>query len=207
MKKLLPALALLLAGTVSGRADEDKAGPKDNTPPEFFQLLFNGKDRAGWRTDDKTKDHWKVVDGILVYDGKDKNLRTEKEYRHFVLHVDWKIAPRGGSGIFLRGRPQVQIWDSPEGSGGLWNDLEPATGKRNTPLKVMDHKPGEWNHFEIRLDRGDVVTVFLNGERVVDNFRMKGGSKELPMRGPIELQHHGTPLWFKNIYIRELADD
>jgi hypothetical protein len=211
MRKTLALAALLLACAVAfpvRGADEDKAGPKDNMPPEGFKALFNGKDLTGWKANDKTKEHWKVVDGILTYDGKEKNLQTAKDYRHFVMHVDWKIKPKGDSGIYLRGKPQIQIWDDPkEGSGGVWNDIDPKTGKRNMPTKVMDKKPGEWNHFEITLEKGDLVTVIFNGEKVVDKFLMKGGGKELPKTGPIELQHHGDPLWFKNIYVKELPDD
>jgi hypothetical protein len=202
------AVALALAGQIRAD-DEEKAGPKDNMPPEGFKLLFNGKDLAGWKVSDKNKDHWKVENGILVHDNKGENLPTEKNYRHFVLHVDWKIKPKGDSGIYLRGRPQIQIWDDPkEGSGGVWNDIDPKTGKRNMPTKVMDKKPGEWNHFEITLEKGDLVTVVFNGEKVVDKFLMKGALKDgLPKTGPIELQHHGDPLWFKNIYIKELPED
>ena len=210
MKKLLLFGVLTLAfalGSAEGDA-QDKAGPQDNMPPTGFKLLFNGKDLDGWQANDNTKKHWVVVDGILTYDGKEKNLKTVKDYRHFIMHVDWKINPKGDSGVYLRGRPQIQIWDDPkEGSGGVWNDIDPKTGKRNMPTKIMDKKTGEWNHFEITLEKGDLVTVIFNGEKVVDKFLMKGGGKELPKTGPIELQHHGDPLWFKNIYVKELPDE
>jgi hypothetical protein len=199
--------AFILATALHGA--DDKAGAKDNMPPEGFTTLFNGKDLTNWKASDKTKQHWKVMDGIFTYDGKEgKNLQTEKNYRHYIVHVDWKINKGGDSGIYLRGKPQIQIWDQPkEGSGGVWNDIDPKTGKRNMPTKIMDKKPGEWNHFEITLEKGDLVTVIFNGEKVVDKFLMKGGGKELPKTGPIELQHHGDPLWFKNIYVKELPDD
>jgi hypothetical protein len=207
-RMLLGAVALIVALALPTRGDE-KEPLKDNTPPKGFKALFNGTDLTNWKADAKTKEHWKVMDGVLTYDGKEKNLKTDKDYRHFILHVDWKIKPKGDSGIYLRGRPQIQIWDDPkEGSGGVWNDIDPKTGKRNMPTKVMDRKPGEWNHFEITLEKGDLVTVIFNGEKVVDKFLMKGASKDgLPKTGPIELQHHGDPLWFKNIHIKELPDD
>ena len=74
------------------------------------------------------------------------------------------------------------------------------------PLKKADKPLGEWNTFRIIM-KGDKVTVYLNGELVVDNkplanYWEKG--KPLPATGPIELQHHGDKLWFKNIYIKEL---
>ena len=149
------------------------------------------------------------------HDGKGNNLQTVKDYGNFELYVDWKIPPKGDSGIYLRGNPQVQIWDSDtladnlaedrgKGSGGLWNNPKGSKGKQ--PLKKADKPTGEWNTFHIIM-KGDKVTVFLNDKKVVDdaplaNYWDKG--KPLPANGPIELQHHGDKLWFKNIYIKEL---
>jgi hypothetical protein len=229
---------LLVAAAPAFAADkEDKAGPKDNKPPEGFVALFNGKDLTNWKgviplpqrakldaaqlaeaqkkSDLKALPHWTVKDGILYYDGKGDSLQTVKDYGNFELHIDWKIEPKGDSGIYLRGNPQVQVWDSDNaggargidkssGSGGLWNN--PAGSKGKVPLKKADNAPGEWNTFRIVM-KGDLVTVYLNGEKVVDeaalaNYWEKG--KPLPSKGPIELQHHGDKLWFKNIYIKEL---
>ena len=164
----------------------------DNMPPEGFVALFNGKDLSGWKEAKGKEGHWKVEEGVITYDGKGDHLTSDKEYRNFVLHVDWKITKGGDSGVYLRGLPQVQIWDNPVGSGGLWND-------KNDPTKKMDKPIGEWNHFEITVEN-DLVTVFLNGEKVVDKFPKKWGKK----KGPFMLQHHGSSLWFKNIYLKEL---
>jgi hypothetical protein len=166
---------------------------EDNQPPEGFALLFNGKDLTGWKG--KTP-HWQVVDGVIAYDGKDGDLVTERaDFRNFVLHVDWKIEKGGDSGIFPRGVPQVQIWDNPEGSGGLWNHGVKALKKADKPL-------GEWNHFEITVE-GDQIGVKLNGEVVVEKTD-KMFTKNKKDQGPLVLQNHGNPLWFKNIYIKEL---
>lgn len=235
------AFALLAIALLTGslRADEtDKAGPNDNKPPEGFTALFNGKDLTNWQgaIDIKARkelspealqkrqeavnkiaqEHWKVQDGILYYDGKGVSLQTAKDYGDFELLIDWKIEEKGDSGIYLRGTPQVQIWDSDNtpgargedkssGSGGLWNN--PPGSKGKMPLKKADKKPGEWNTFHIIM-RGDKVTVKLNGELVVDEAPLAPykpfGFDTLPTTGPIELQHHGDRLWFKNIYIKEL---
>jgi hypothetical protein len=186
-------LASLVIATSMGTALA--AAEKDNTPPSGFSSLFNGKDLTGWKADDKTKEHWKVANGVLAYSGKYRSLVTEKDFKNFIMQVDFKIQKGADSGIFLRGRPQVQIWDNPEGSGGLWNDRVKALKKADNPI-------GEWNHFEIHLEKGNRVTVFLNGEKVVDGFE----KKNLPATGPLVLQHHGNPLWFKNIYIKELPE-
>ena len=164
-------------------------------PPPGFTALFNGKDLTGWKHDAEADQHWKVVDGVITYDGKNKNLPTEKNYKDFVLMVDWKIDKGGDSGIYLHGQPQVQIWDNPIGSGGLYND-------NNQPKKNVDRPVGEWNHFTIAMINNR-VTVIENGVRVVNNLPMHS-INGVPPTGTIELQHHNSPLWFRNIYIREL---
>jgi hypothetical protein len=205
----------------------EKAGEKDNMPPPGFTALFNGKDLTGWQglvelpdrgkltpeqleakqkeANEKYLPHWKVKDGILEYDGKGNSLQTAKDYGNVELWVDWKIGPKGDSGIYLRGNPQVQIWDRSDiGSGGLYNNKNHPSN----PTKVADKPVGQWNTFHIIM-RGDKVTVDLNGERVVDDVPLENywePGKPLPAKGPIELQHHGDRLWFKNIYVKELPD-
>ena len=203
----------------------DKAGPKDNTPPPGFTALFNGKDLTSWqgmvsmkerlkvkstaelaelqkKANERFLPHWTATDGILVYSGKGNNLQTAKDYGNFEFYVDWKIGSKGDSGLYLRGNPQVQIWDNPEGSGGLYNNQK----NPKKPLVNADRPVGEWNTFHIVM-KGDRVTIKLNGKLVVDDTPLENyweRGQPLPARGPIELQHHGNPLWFKNIYIKEL---
>lgn len=185
---LIVVLLTLLVGSVAVGAKK---------VPPWFKPLFNGKDLTGWKHDAEVEKHWKVVDGVLTYDGKGDSLRTEKDYRNFILMVDWKIEKGGDSGIYLRGQPQVQIWDDPIGSGGLYND-------NNKPRMNVDKPVGEWNSFIIIMRNG-YVTVIENGIQVVDRVKMNS-IKGLPEKGTIELQHHHHPLWFKNIYIYELPD-
>jgi len=199
----------------------------DNTPPEGFTALFNGKDLTGWKglvgnpksraamkpealaeaekkATEKAIEHWKVVDGAIEYDGKNNSLCTAKDYGDFELYVDWKIHKGGDSGIYLRGTPQVQIWDNKAGSGGLYNNSK-KENPRN-PLVVADNPPGEWNTFYIKMV-GEKVTIKLNGKLVVDNVTMENywdRAQPIYPTGQIELQHHGSNLWFKNIYVKEL---
>jgi hypothetical protein len=202
---------------------------RESVPPSGSTALFNGKDLTGWQglielpkreklaagpaklaeaqkaANEQVLPHWTVKDGVLHYDGKGNSLQTAKDYKDFELWVDYKIGPKGDSGIYLRGCPQVQIWDPAfhkEGSGGLYNNKQ----NPNKPLKCADKPAGEWNSLRIIL-KGDKATVYLNGERVVDNVTMENywdRSKPLPPTGPIELQHHGNPLKFKNIRVKEL---
>jgi hypothetical protein len=177
----------------------------DNTPPEGFTALFNGKDLTNWATPEtlaEAEKHWQIVDGVLEYDGKWRDLKTAKEYGNFELWVDWKIPPNGDSGIYIRDKPQVQIWQNKVGSGGLYNNRK----NPSNPLAVADNPPGEWNTFKITIV-DDVVTVYLNGKLVVDKTILENYptyDSKLPATGHIWLQHHGSKLWFKNIYIKEL---
>jgi hypothetical protein len=132
-----------------------------------------------------------------------------KEYGDFEMIVDWRITKKGDSGIYLRGSPQVQIWDTSRveagaqvGSGGLYNNQV----HESKPLVVADNPVGDWNTFRITMI-GDKVTVYLNGQLVVDKVVMENyWDRTLPIypRGSIELQAHGTDLAFRDIYIREL---
>lgn len=194
-----------------------------------FEAAFNGRDLTGWKglvadpptrakmaPEDRTKAqaeadalmraHWKVVDGALVFDGKGHSLCTASDYADFEMFVDWKIQEKGDSGIYLRGSPQVQIWDPaqwPEGSGGLYNNQK----NPKDPLVKADRPVGEWNTFYIRMV-GERVSVRLNGILVVDDAVMENyweRDKPIYAAGQIELQAHSTPLLFKNIFIRKIV--
>jgi hypothetical protein len=202
---------------------------QDSIPvPEGFVPLFNGKDLTGWKglvkdpvqrpqmsaeemeaeqaeADKLMYEHWKVYDGILCFDGLGQSLCTVKDYANFELLIDWKIEKDGDSGVYLRGSPQIQIWDpisNPVGSGGLYNN---EIGENN-PLRNADKPIGQWNRFRIIMI-GRKVTVFLNDILVVDNVKMENyweRDKPIYPTGAIELQAHHSPLYFKNIFIREL---
>ncbi len=199
MKRVL--LPILFAGCLLTNV---QAGEKDGTkePPRGFTSLFNGKDLSAWKNGDKQKT-WLAQDGLIYHTGKGGgNLTTAKNYKDFELFVDWKIGKGGDSGIYLRGKPQVQIWDNKEGSGGLYNN--PAKSDGRVPLVVADNKPGEWNTFYIKMV-GAKVTVILNGKIVVDNAVFLNG--KISDEGTIELQTHGNPLWFRNVFVREIGAD
>jgi hypothetical protein len=219
------------------RIKELPLSEKDNVAPESFVALFNGKNLRNWKgllagpydnparraklspdelekrqaeADESMRKHWKVADGALEFDGKGRSLATAKDYANFELLVDWKIPPKGDSGIYLRGTPQVQIWDPGDtankrnklGSGGLFNNQKNLAD----PLKAADKPIGEWNRFRIIMV-DEKVHIFLNGELVVDNTTLENfweRDKPIYPTGQIELQNHNNPLWFKNIYIREL---
>jgi hypothetical protein len=203
------------------------------------QRADSGASRFNWRTGDPS--HWKPTDWILDYDGQSKasdpHLWSVKEYKDFMLMVDWRftrpprkgpmpvilpngdnatnadgsrktleVADAGDSGIYLRGndKSQVNIWCWPIGSGevyGYREDLRmPADVRAGvTPRVKADRPVGEWNRFLITM-KGDRLTVVLNGQTVIEKARLPG----VPSSGPIALQHHGDPIQFANIYIKEL---
>ncbi len=199
---------------------------------EGFVSMFDGATLEGWQgfagspvkrasipeeemkklqeqANKKLSENWSVKDGMIVFNGKGQNLVSVKEYGDFEMLVDWKITKNGDSGIYLRGTPQVQIWDTSRrdvgaqaGSGGLYNNQR----HRNTPLAVADNNVGEWNTFRI-LMRGERVSVYLNGLLVVDNEILENyWERDKPVfpTGPVELQAHGSNLAFRNIFIRKI---
>jgi hypothetical protein len=202
-----------------------------NQPPKGFVALFNGRDFTDWKglvgdpksrskmsreklakaqvkADEDMQAHWKVVDGVIYFDGKGfQSLCTAQDYSDFELLVDWKIEEGGDSGIYLRGSPQVQIWDSQDreiGSGGLYNNKKGP----DKPLKVADRPIGQWNTFRIIMI-GEKVTVYLNDVLVVDNVVLENyweRDKPIYPTGQIELQAHNSPLYFRNIFIREITN-
>ncbi|MDR1115709.1 MAG: DUF1080 domain-containing protein [Tannerella sp.] len=208
----------------------------DEMPEETgFVTIFNGKDLTGWnglvadpiqrakmkpaalksaqaKADEVMRSGWSAVGGELVFNGKGDNICTEKLYGDFEMYVDWKLDPAGpeaDAGIYLRGTPQVQIWDTSRvsvgaqvGSGGLYNNAV----NQSKPLKVVDNRLGEWNTFYIKMT-GDRVTVKLNGELVVDNVIMENywdRSQPVPSVEQIELQAHGSKVYYRNVYVKEL---
>ena len=215
---LVLASGMGLAGCAGSRGSDSKA----------FVPLFDGVTLSGWkglvadppkrakmtgeqlaadlaRVDERMRAHWRVEGGVLRYDGKGESICTARDYANFEMIVDWKIPAKGDSGIYLRGSPQVQIWDNPQGSGGLYNNQK----NPSAPLVVADRTPGEWNTFRIRMV-GERVSVWLNGTLVTDNVVMENyWERGIPIypSGSIELQNHSSPLEFRNISIRELPEE
>ena len=212
-----------------------------NQPPPGFTALFNGIDLSGWfgfdtkdprkfqalsaedqqsvreKSLDDVKQHWSVQDGELVNDGKGLYLTTIANYGDYELWIDYKTVPKADSGIYLKGTPQVQIWDSMDesqfkngsdkGSGGLWNNKSPTNGK--FPLVLADKPIGEWNTFHI-VQVGARTTIHLNEKLVVDHAILDNYfDQKLPLipRGPIQLQTHGGEIRWRNIFLREIPSE
>jgi hypothetical protein len=205
-----------------------------------FKSLFNGKDLSGWWglgtenpaswmslpkevLEKKKKDslidinkHWSVEEGMLVNDGRGLYLTTSENYSDFLLKLEYKTVAKADSGIYLRGYPQVQIWDTTEaggkwkygakdGSGGLWNN-RPKDGWK--PLVHADKPFGNWNQLKVQMI-GQQVSVWLNDKKVVKKATLLNYWKKtepvLP-EGPIQLQTHGGEICWRNLLIKEITD-
>jgi hypothetical protein len=213
----------------------------DPKPLEGFRALFDGKSLDGWygnnphqtakvpeeereqavaAQQEEFRAHWRVEEGELVNDGHGPYATTRDEFGDIELYIEYKTVAKADSGIYLRGTPQVQIWDYTEaggkwergadkGSGGLHNNSADSPGK--FPLVPADKPFGEWNQFRI-TQIGSRTTVLLNDKLVVDNAIMENywdPERRTPLRprGPIHLQTHGGEIRWRNIYLREIPAD
>ena len=207
-----------------------------DSPPAGFTPLFNGKDLAGWhgynphlvaKLTGEKKDamlakmreefpqHWSIKDGELFNPGTGAYATTDKEYGDIELVLEYKMAPKGDSGVYLRAVPQVQIWDPTDekafkhnaqlGSGALWNNSPGKPGK--DPLVLADKPAGEWNTLRVVMV-GSRVSVWLNGKQTVDHAILENyydRKAAIPAKGPICLQTHGAEIRWRNIAVREIA--
>lgn len=226
------AVAVFLLAPAAARA-------ADPSPPQGFRTLFNGKDLSGWHGlnphnvvklsgDAKEANlkqqqaefpkNWTVENGELVNDGHGPYAATDQEFGDIELRLEYKTVAKADSGVYLRGTPQVQIWDwnqafdpkNPSrkphlGSGGLFNNAHTAAGR--DPLVFADKPLGEWNHFRIRQIAAR-TWVWLNDKLVVDGATMENfwdRAKPLPEKGSILLQTHGGEIRWRNIFVREIA--
>lgn len=228
---------LVLALTTLLLASLSAAEP---VPPKGFRALSNGKDLTGWyglnphssaKLQGEKKDanlkqqradfpkHWSVENGELVNVGTGPYATTDAEFGDIEFLLEYKTVAKADSGIYLRGTPQVQIWDKNQefneknptrkphlGSGGLFNNTPGAPGR--DPLVLADKPFGEWNSFRIR-QVGATTWVWLNGKLVVDAAVMENywdRKQPLPAKGPIMLQTHGGEIRWRNIFVREIGE-
>ncbi|MDZ4686719.1 MAG: sulfatase-like hydrolase/transferase [Planctomycetaceae bacterium] len=208
-------------------------------PPAGFRAIFNGRDLAGWyglnphavvKLEGEKRDanlqkqreefaqHWNIENGELVNVGTGPYATTEEEFGDIEFLIDYKTVAKADSGIYLRGTPQVQIWDfskeggkwdrnADKGSGGLFNNAKGAPGQ--LPLALADKPFGEWNAFRIQ-QAGRRTWVWLNDKLVVDGAVMENywdRAQPLPAKGPIMLQTHGGEIRWRNLFVRNIPVD
>lgn len=228
---LLIGLGFFLTAAQTSRADEPK-------PPNGFRAIFNGTDLSGWHGLNPHKaakikgeardaklaemraeftEHWRVEDGELVNDGHGPYATSDEAFGDFELRLEYKTVAGADSGIYLRGTPQVQIWDSNQqynpakptrrphlGSGGLFNNSPDTLGR--DPLRKADKPFGTWNLVRI-IQIGARTWVWLNGKSVVEGSVMENfwdRSQPLPAIGPVMLQTHGGEIRWRNIFVKPI---
>ena len=141
--------------------------PKEWTKPE---PIFNGKDLTGWKPDEPAKNHWKAENGELVNEEPGANLQGTRKVQNFKLHIEYNCPEKGNSGIYLRGRYEVQVAYEPSndefhGMGAVYGFLAPKV--------KLPEKPGQWESFDITLV-GRYVTIVRDGVLTIDNQEIPG---------------------------------
>ena len=214
---------MVFVGTLSGQKLSGTTSGQDGTPwrwtgerapdlkirvePTWGKptSLFNGKDLSGWRlSDPNATATWKVENGTLVSPGHGPDLITDAMFEDFKLHVEFNCAPKSNSGVYLRGRYEVQIEDDPVPEGPTMRTGSVYGFLAASP--EQPRRPGEWQTYEITLV-GRVVTVVQNGQTIIDKQEIPGitggaldSHEGLP--GPIYLQgSEDGHVAFRNITI------
>lgn len=159
------------AGRIAGvRAPSLKrSAPKAWTKPE---PLFNGQDLTGWEPDRPEANHWVARDGVLVNETKGANLRTTRKFDDFKLHIEFNSPENANSGIYLRGRYEVQLEYEPAGTEDAYHSMGAIYGAV-AAKGTIPRTPNQWETFDIMLV-GRNVTVARNGFTIIDNQEIPG---------------------------------
>ena len=134
--------------------------------------LFNGKDLTGWEPDDPSHNHWVAQGGEMVNQAAGANIRTTRKFDDFKLHIEYNCPNDGNSGVYLRGRYEVQVeYEKPgandefHGMGSIYGFLAPAV--------ALPKRPGEWETYDVTLV-GRTVTVVRDGKTTIDHEEIPG---------------------------------
>ncbi|MCA8953965.1 MAG: DUF1080 domain-containing protein [Planctomycetes bacterium] len=199
-----------------GRTFAGWRGQEHRNPYELAAMSEAKRDAIRAQDDASMRAHWRIADGELINDGEGAYLTTVEEFGDAEYELEYRTVALADSGIYLRGCPQVQIWDTTEaggkwkigadkGSGGLWNNKR----HERFPPAVADRPFGEWNTLRIR-QVGATTWVELNGVTTVDGVVMDNYwdyDRPLPRTGPLQLQTHGGEIRFRNLRVRTIGAD
>jgi hypothetical protein len=136
------------------------------------EALFNGKDLTGWEPDDPPQNRWKAENGELVNEKAGANIRTTRKFGDFKLHIEYNCPKDGNSGVYLRGRYEIQVEYEPPGTddklhgmGSIYGFIAPAVD--------VPARPGQWESYDATLV-GRTVTIMRNGVTIIDNQEIPG---------------------------------
>ena len=200
--------------------------------PSDAVVLFDGKDLSNWVDKDGKPAQWKVENGYVEVVAKTGNISTRDSFGDCQLHVEFaepspgkgESQERGNSGVFLMGLYEIQVLDSYENKTYADGQASAVYGQY-PPLVNASRPPAQWQTYDIifhgprfsgnKLLRPARVTILHNGVLVQDNVELTGPTahgerppyKPGPDKGPLQLQDHGDPLRYRNIWIRELHEE
>ena len=221
---MLPFVGVALAG----RAEEEPRVVNPGPPPADAIVLFDGTDLSQWRKKSGGKAAWELKDGVATVNCTG-DIVTQQPFGDCQLHIEWATPAevkgegqgRGNSGVIFQGRYEHQVLDSYQNKT-YFNGQAGAVYSQYPPLVNVSRKPGEWQSYDVifhaprfdengKLSKAGTITVLHNGVLVQDNVEIKGPTGQQPtkyephpLKQPLELQDHGNPIRFRNIWIREL---
>lgn len=191
-----------------GRLTGSPAPALDREPPSAWtnpEPLFNGHDLAGWEPDNLAANHWSASGGELQNSAAGANIRTTRKFSDFKLHIEYNCPRGGNSGVYLRGRYEVQVEYEPAGKNDAFHSMGSIYGFI-PPSTDVSPRPGEWEGYDVTLV-GRNVTVVRDGVRIIDNAAIPGitgGALDSHEGdpGPIYLQgDHTGGLKYRNITV------
>jgi hypothetical protein len=201
--------------------------------PSDAVVLFDGKDLSKWQSGDGNEAKWKVVDGVMEIAPKTGSIQTKDKFGDQQIHIEWmepkgtegKGQGRGNSGVLIMGMYELQVLDSDKNETYA-DGMAGSIYGQYPPLVNPTRPQGEWNTYDVvfhapkyegsEMKKPATITVLFNGVLVQDHMKLLGPvkHKELtkypakhPEKGPLQLQDHGNPVRFRNIWVRELSDD
>lgn len=231
MKRFVPAMSLMLSAALLAMLSAGCGASKNPVPigqptprpeGEGWIDLLDAEHAPGWKNITDDKDIFAINDGVLHIFGKTIHpLRyagyAPERFGDFELHIEFKLARRANSGVFVRSQPndpvqrgfEIQVLEDhgkppSKNSCGSIYDI-------TTPMYNMSRPAGEWNSFDISV-KGKEVIVFMNGWRIIHTDlsqmttplgKFKIAYNEMPMEGMLMLQDHGGEAWYRNILIRK----
>lgn len=167
--------------------------------------LFDGNDLTGWEPDNPATNHWKAVNGELVNEKKGANIRTTRKFDDLKLHIEYNCPQDGNSGVYLRGRYEVQVEYEPADKNDKYHSMGSIYGFL-APSKDLPPRPGQWESYDITLV-GRTVTVVRDGVMTIDQQEIPGitggaiDSHEAEP-GPLNIQgDHTGGMKYRNITI------
>ena len=210
MKSVLAVVGMAVAvsaGAFAAQTCPATGGPCCMAPDEGWITLFDGSNLDQWQNarNPEAENKWFIEDGCMTNKEHANNIGTKESFKNFDLKLEYKIVAKGNSGVYLRGRVEVQILDS-HGKEHPGKGDDGAIYDKFVPLVNASNQAGEWNTLVLTY-KDDVLTAKLNGNVIHDKQQigevtggaLPGGVNEA---GPVMLQGDHGKIWFRNIMIR-----